>query len=114
MQTNPEAYIWAKRDENGQRRKIRSKEPHSSYRSHNIVRVIKSRRLSWTGHVARMEEGNPTIKKPLGRPRRRWEDNIRMDLEEIGINAVNWVNSAQDRDYWRALVNADSISHGIS
>ena len=44
--------------------------------------------------------------KPLGRPRRRWEDNIRMDLDEIGINEVNWVDSAQDRDYWRALVNA--------
>ena len=50
--------------------------------------------------------GKPTGKRPLGRPRRRWEDNIRMDLEEIGINADNWVGSAQDRDYWRALVNA--------
>ena len=67
------------------------------------------------GHVARMEEsrsafkiltGKPTGKRRLGRPRRRWEDNIRMDLEEIGINAGNWVDSAQDRDYWRALVNA--------
>ena len=62
-----------------------------------------------------MEEGriafkiltdNPTRKRPLGRPRRRWEDNIRMDLEEIGINAGNLVHSAQDRNYWRALVNA--------
>ena len=50
--------------------------------------------------------GKPTGKRPLGRPRRRWEDNIRMDLEEIGINAVNRVDSAQDRNYWRALVNA--------
>ena len=50
--------------------------------------------------------GKPTRQRPLGRPRRRWEDNIRMDLEEIGIYAVNWVDSAQDRDYWRALVNA--------
>ena len=50
--------------------------------------------------------GNPTEKRPLRRPRRRWEDNIRMDLEKIGIKAGNWVNSAQDRDYWRALVNA--------
>ena len=49
----------------------------------------------------------PTGKRPLGRPRRRWEDNIRMDLEEIGINAGNWVDSAQDRNYWRALVNAE-------
>ena len=69
----------------------------------------------WAGHVARMEErrsgfkiltGKPTGKRPLGRLRLRWEDNIRMDLEEIGINARNWVDSAQDRDYWRALVNA--------
>ena len=49
--------------------------------------------------------GKPSGKRPLGRPRRRWEDNIRMDLEEICINAGNWVYSAQDRDYWRALVN---------
>ena len=59
-----------------------------------------------------MEEGRNAFKiltgkpTPLGRPRRRWEDNIRMDLEEIGVNAGNWVDSAQDRDYWRALVNA--------
>ena len=73
------------------------------------IRVIKSRRLRWTGHVARMEEGSrnafkfltgkPTGKRPLGRSRRRWEDNIRMDLEEIGINAGNWVDSTQGRDY---------------
>ena len=77
--------------------------------------MIKSRRLRWAGHLARMEAGRsafkiltgkPTGKRPLGRPRRRWEDNIRMDLEEIGINAGNWVDSAQDRNYWRALVNA--------
>ena len=67
------------------------------------------------GHVAKMEEcrsafkiltGKPTGKRPLGRPRRRWEDNIRMDLEEIGINTENWVDSAQDKGYWRALVDA--------
>ena len=66
-------------------------------------------------HAARMDEGrsafkiltgNPTRKRPLGRPRRRLEDNIRMDLEEIGINVGNWIDSAQDRNYWRALVNA--------
>ena len=75
--------------------------------------MIKSRRLRWTGHVTRMEEcsafkiltGKPTGNRPLGRPRCRWEDNIRMDLEEIGIKTRNWVDWAQDRNYWRALVN---------
>ena len=90
-------------------------ELHSLYRSPNIVRVIKSRRLRWGGHVARMEEcrsafkiltGKPTGKRSLGGPRRRWEDNIKMDLKEICINVGNWVDSAQERDYWRALVNA--------
>ena len=85
------------------------------YRSPNIVRVIKSRRLRWVGRVDRMEEGRSafkiltgklTGKRPLGRPRRRWENNIRMNLEEIVFNAGNWVGSAQVRDYWRALVNA--------
>ena len=85
------------------------------YRSPYIVRLIKSRRLRCTGHVARMEESRsaikilpckPTVRRPLGRPRRRWEDNIRMDLEETGINAGNWVDSTQDRNYWRTLVNA--------
>ena len=76
-----------------------------------IELVIKSRRLSWAGHVARMEEGRSafkilTGKRPLGRPRRRWKDSIRIDLKEIGINTRNWVNSAQDRDYWRALLHA--------
>ena len=77
------------------------------YRSPNIVRVIKSRRLRWAGHVAGMEEGRSafkiltsktTRKRSLGRPRRRWEDNIRIDLEEIGINVGNWVDSALDRN----------------
>ena len=77
--------------------------------------MIKFRKLRWAGHVARMKEGRtdfriltgtPTRKRPLGRPRHRWEDNIRMGLEVIGINAGNWVDSGQDRDYWRALVNA--------
>ena len=77
--------------------------------------MIEFRRLRWAGHVARMEEGRsaftivtgkPTGKIPLGKPRRRWEDNIRMDLEEIGISAGNLADYAQDRNYWRALVNA--------
>ena len=70
--------------------------------------MIKSRRLRWAGHVTRKEEGRSAFKiltgkpkRPLGRPRRRWERNIRMDLEEMG----NWVDSAQDRNYCRALVN---------
>jgi hypothetical protein len=92
-----------------------SGEGSTMYRSPNIVRVIKSRRLRWTVHVARMEKsrsafkiltGKRTGKRPLGKPRRRWEDNNIMDLEEIGINAGNWVDSAQERYYWRTLVNA--------
>jgi hypothetical protein len=90
-------------------------ELHSWYRSPNIVRVIKSRRLRWAGQVAKMEGGRSTFKmltgkstgkRLLGRPKRRWEDNMRMDLEKIGINAANWVDSAQDRNYCRELVNA--------
>ena len=74
-----------------------------------------SRRLRWAGHVARMEEGRsafniltdtPAGKRLLGRPSRRWEDNIRMDLKELGVNTRNWVDLAQVSDYWRALVNA--------
>ena len=68
-----------------------------------LVRVIKSRRLRWAGHVARMEEGRSAFKilteKSLGMLWRSWEDNVRMDLEEIGINVGNWVHSAQDMDY---------------
>jgi hypothetical protein len=77
--------------------------------------VIKSRRLRWAGYVARMEEGSTAFKiltatlagkRPLGRPKRRWENNIRIDLKGIGINSRNWVGSTQNMDYWRALVNA--------
>ena len=71
---------------------------------------IKSRRLEWAGHVVRMEEDRCAFRiltgTLSGRPRRRLEDNIRMDPKEIGINTRNWVDSAQDGDYWRALVNA--------
>ena len=68
------------------------------YRSPSIVRVIKSRRLRWAGHVARMEEGRSALKMLTGK-------SIGMDLEEIDISEGNWVDSAQDRNYWRALVN---------
>ena len=75
--------------------------------------MIKSRRFRWAGHVATMEEGafkiftgKRTGKRSLGRPRRRWENNIRMDFKLIGTNTRNCVDSTQDRDYWRVLVNA--------
>ena len=76
--------------------------------------MIKSRRVKWAGHESRMEEGRsafkiltgtPTGKRLLGRPRRGWEENIRMDLKEISIDTRNWVDSAQDRNYWRSFVN---------
>jgi hypothetical protein len=76
--------------------------------------MIKSRRMRWAGHVAQMEEGRgvyrvlierPEGKRPLGRPRRRWEDNIKMDLGDIGINGTNWTQLAQDRVQWRGFVN---------
>ena len=83
--------------------------------------MIKSRGLRWTGYIARMEEGRsafiiltgkPTGKKPLVRPWRSWEDNIRMDLKEIGIITRNWVNSTQDRDYCeRGMDPPGCISH---
>jgi hypothetical protein len=77
--------------------------------------MIKSRRMRWAGHVARMGEkgnayrilvGNPEGKRPLGRPRRRWVDNIKLDLREIGWDGRDWIDLAQDRDQWKALVNA--------
>ena len=79
------------------------------------MRVIKSRIMRWAGHVARMGEGRgvyrvlvgkPEERRPLGRPRRRWEDNIRMDLREVECRCVDWMELAQDRDRWRALVSA--------
>ena len=102
------------RDENGDWKMLHNDELHSFYRSPNIVRLIKSRRLRWARHVARMEEGRSAFKILSGnlkkatiwKPRYRWEDNIRMALKDIGNNISNWVDSAQDRDYWRALANA--------
>ena len=85
------------------------------YPSHNIVRVIKSRRMRWAGHVAHMGEergvyrvllGKPEGKRPLGRPRRRWVGNIRMDLQEVGCGYMDWIGLAQYRDRWRTLVSA--------
>ena len=80
----------------------------------NTVQLIKSRRMRWVGHVACMEEGRgvhkvlvgtPEGKGPLGRPRRRWEDNIQMDLQEVGRGCGDWMGLAQNRDRWRALVS---------
>jgi hypothetical protein len=94
-----------KREEDGAWRKMHNDERHSLYSSPNIVRVIKSRRMRWVGHVACMGEGRgvyrvlvgrPEGKRPLGRPRRMWEDNIKMDLRETGIDGANWIQLAQD------------------
>ena len=104
-----------KRDEvTGEWRKLHNEDLNNLYSSPNILRVIKSRRMRWAGHVARMGEGRgvyrvlvgkPEGRRPLGRPRRRWEDNVRMDLREVGCGCVNWMELAQDRDRWRALVS---------
>ncbi|KAJ4428047.1 hypothetical protein ANN_24061 [Periplaneta americana] len=106
----------AKRDEvTGEWRKLHNAELHVLYSSPDIIRNIKSRRLRWAGHVARMGEsrnayrvfvGRPEGKRPLGRPRGRWEDNIKMDLREVGYDDRDWINLAQDRDRWRAYVRA--------
>jgi hypothetical protein len=94
-----------KREEDGLWRKLHNGELHSLYSSPNIVRVIKSRRMIWASHVAPMGEGRdvgrPAGRRPLGRPRRRWEDNIKMDLSETGIDGANWIRLAQDRVQWR-------------
>ena len=94
--------------------KCHNEELSELYSLTNIVRVVKSRRMRWAGHVAHMGEGRglhrvlvgkPEGKRPLGRPRRRWEDNIRMDLQEVGGGYEDWMELAQDRDRWRALVS---------
>ena len=104
-----------KRDEvTGEWRKLHNEELSDLYSLTNIVRVVKSRRMRWAGHVARMGEGRrvyrvlvgkPEGKRPLGRPRRRWEDNIKMDLQVVGGGCEDWMELAQDRDRWRALVS---------
>jgi hypothetical protein len=105
-----------KRDEvTGEWRKLHNEELRDLYSSPSKIRIIKSRRMRWAGHVARMGEkrkayrllvGKPEGKRPLGRSRRRWVDNIRMDLGEVGWGDVDWIGLAQDRNRWRALVNS--------
>jgi hypothetical protein len=96
-------------------RKLQNEELNGLYCSPCIVRVINSRRKRWAGHVARMVEGRgvhrvlvgkPEGKRSLGRPRRRWEDNIMMDLHEVECESMDWIELAEDRDRWLALVNA--------
>jgi hypothetical protein len=102
-----------KREEDGSWRKLHNDEFHSLYSSPNIVRVIKSRWTRWAGHMTRVGEGRdvyrvlarrPEGKRPLGRPRCRWEDNIKMGLREVGIDGSNWIRLAQDRVHWRGFL----------
>ena len=97
----------------GEWRKLHKEELWDLYSLPNIVRVVKSRRMRWAGHVVRMGEGRgvhkflvgkPEGKRPFGRPKRRWEDNIKMDLQEVG-GVGDWMELAQDRNRWRALLN---------
>ena len=104
-----------KRDEvTGEWRRPHNEVFKDLYCSPNIFRVIKSRRMRWAGHVARMGErrgvyrvlvGKPEGKRPLGRPRRRWEDNIKMDLQKVGCGGMYWIELARDRYRWRAHGN---------
>jgi hypothetical protein len=98
----------------GEWRKLHNEELHELYSLPSIIRIIKSRRMRWTGHVGLMGEkrnayrllvGKPEGKRPLGRPRRRWVNNIRMDLVEVRCGDVDWIGLAQDRNRRRALVN---------
>jgi hypothetical protein len=93
----------------GEWRKLHNKEFNDLYSSPSIIRIIKSRRMRWEGHVARMGEkrnayrllvGKPEGKRPLGRPRRGWVDTIRMDLGEVGWGGVDWIGLAKDRNRW--------------
>ena len=99
----------------GEWRRIHNEKLNDLYCSPNIVRVITWRRMRWAGHVARMGEergvyrvlvGKPEGRRPLGRPRRRWVDNIRMDLQEVGCGHMDWIGLALDTDRWRTLVSA--------
>jgi hypothetical protein len=99
----------------GEWRKLHNEELRDLYSSPSIIRIIKTRRMRWAGHVARMGEkrngyrllvGKPEGKRPLGRQRCGWVDNIRMDLGEVGWGDVDWIGLAQDRNRWRTLANS--------
>ena len=99
----------------GEWRKLLDEELNDLYCSPDVVQVIKLKIMRWAGHVAHMVEGRgiyrvvvgkPEGKRPLGRPKHRWEDNIKIDLQEEGCGGMDWIELAQDRDRWRALVNA--------
>jgi hypothetical protein len=104
-----------KRDEvTGNWRKLHNEKLHNLHSSPSIIRMVKSRKMRWAGHVARMGErknayrilvGEPERRRPLGRPRRRWVDNIKMDLREIGWDGIDRTDLAQDRNQWRALLS---------
>jgi hypothetical protein len=103
-----------KREEDRSWRKFHNDELHTLYYSPNIFKVIKSRRMRWVRHVACLGEGRGVYRvlvgrlegeRPLGRPRCRWKDNIKLVLREIGINGANWINLAQGRVQWWAFVN---------
>jgi len=111
-----EELFGPRRDEvTGEWRRLHNEELNDLYSSPNIVRVIKSRKMGWAGHVACMGEdrevyrvlmGKPEGRRPLGRPKRRWVDNIRMDLQDVGCGYMDWIGLAQDRDRWRTFVSA--------
>ena len=99
----------------GELRKLHNAVLHALYSSPNIIRSLKSRRLRWVGHLACMEQsrnadrvsvGKPEGKRPLGRPRRSWEDNINNDLREMGFDTEECIDFAEDRDKWRAYIRA--------
>jgi hypothetical protein len=92
------------KEEDGSWRKLHNDELYSLYSS-NIVRMNKSRRMRGAGHVYKILVGRPEGKRPLGRPRCRWEDNIKMDLRETGINGLNWIQLTQGRVRWQVFVS---------